>query len=208
MDPLYGNHYHLQNKVDDNYRGNMTDFSSSHSVWNNFFLSAGIPSNVANDYAVTFSQHRIRIDMLKEITKEILCDMGIIAMGDIIAILRHAKNLYTQDELKKGLASATSTLKPPAPVPIVSQKATVSRPVTTDRITQKKPIASGSSSNVNFSVRTKIQSRVSLDSGALTASNKRPLRSRISESLAKRLGPAPSDDRQGPRYKPFKKKKV
>lgn len=87
------NQYHASGKNSAN---------SSYLVWNNFFLAAGIPNTVANEYAVTFAQHRIQINMLKEINKEILLDMGIKAMGDIIAILRHAKDLCIQDELKSG----------------------------------------------------------------------------------------------------------
>lgn len=168
------------------------DASTTYPVWNNFFITAGIPSSVANEYAITFSQHRIRMDMLKDLTKEILYDLNIRAMGDVISILRHAKNLYTQDELKvtpKTIVTNTyntPTIKtPPAPPPTTT--------TTTAAKNYKQPI-------------NKIQSRVSLNSGALIASSslsspsqsfettssyhKRQNSSTISESLSKRLKPA------------------
>lgn len=47
-------------------------------------------------YAVTFSKNEIQLDMLSEIKKEYLVDMGITLMGHIIAILRHAKTVYEE----------------------------------------------------------------------------------------------------------------
>lgn len=67
--------------------------SSSSPDWVKFFTAAGIPSRYAAKYAVTFSEHRIQEDMLKDLNKEILSDMGIRTIGDVIAILRHAKEV-------------------------------------------------------------------------------------------------------------------
>lgn len=198
-DTNWNNIYSVIQKSD--HSGNMTDFSSSsHSVWNQFFLSAGIPDNVANEYAITFSQHRIRIDMLKEITKEILCDMGIRAMGDIIAILRHAKNLCRQDELKSNIATPSSALKSPIALTKSVSRPSPARPHITDRITQKPSVGTSSKAPINSGNQpsTRIQSRLSLSSGALTTSNRRPIPTSISDSLAKRLRPAPSDDAFNP----------
>lgn len=174
--------------------------ASSYDVWSNFFQLAGIPNSVAHDYAVTFSQHRIRIDMLKEITKDILIDMGIKAMGDIIAILRHAKNLCTQDELKSG-TSKTVTQTTITPLTNTGQLRHLSErtPITTSR----------TGSNISSLVGNKIQSRLNLSSGALvaaSANNGAPLQSgssfretnkrlstTLSSSMAKRLRPGPPD---------------
>ena len=194
---------------------------SSYEVWSNFFLSAGIPSNVVHDYAVTFSQHRIRIDMLKEITKDILLEMGIKAMGDIIAILRHAKSICTQDELKttgmvKQIPASTSMashIKSSANQSPSVTTITTPNSVTTKHLSQRMPITTNRSS-LNLApastssgpgTGTKIQSRLNMNSGALIASssslasahhisdsNKRS-NSSISNSLAKRLRPAPNE---------------
>lgn len=188
---------------------------SSFEVWNNFFLSAGIPANVAQDYAITFSQHRIRIDMLKEITKDILLDMGIKAMGDIIAILRQAKSICTQNELKPSglvkLSAATSTMAH------VNHKAPDQSTTTTannnsgasKQLSQRMPITTNRGSSLNLAPASssvggnKIQSRLNLSSGAVIASsssfannndNDNPnRRSTISNSLAKRLKPLPNE---------------
>ena len=61
------------------------------AAWLDFFSGAGLPIKVAENYAATFAEHRIRTNMLADLDKEYLREMGIQAMGDVIAILRHAK---------------------------------------------------------------------------------------------------------------------
>lgn len=230
-----GNHRHHHGQQQQSYED--TAVLSSFTVWSNFFLNAGIPASVAEEYALTFHQHRVRIDMLKEITKEILLDMGIKAMGDIIAILRHAKNVSAQDELKVGLGVKSSMSR----VNMISDDSTPAITTTTATITNSnnftatkhastRPslITSTNKSSVQSSNPSKIQSRVSSHSGALRTSghlmstgnhsdkknnpagltsgssrdisssatanssnNKRHQSSTISDSLAKRLCPAP-----------------
>lgn len=73
---------------------------NSAALWLKFFTAAGISHEQAENYAVTFSKNQIQFDMLPEINKEYLNDMGITLLGHIIAILRHAKTVYA-DEVKK-----------------------------------------------------------------------------------------------------------
>ncbi|RWS24248.1 uncharacterized protein B4U80_13247, partial [Leptotrombidium deliense] len=61
--------------------------------WVDFFKNSGLPEPAASKYAVIFSKHRIQFNMLKDLNKEILYDMGIRTIGDVIAILRHAKDV-------------------------------------------------------------------------------------------------------------------
>lgn len=61
--------------------------------WIKFFLDAGIPSFASSKYATLFYENRIQSNMLMDLDKDILKDMGISVIGDIIAILKHAKDV-------------------------------------------------------------------------------------------------------------------
>ncbi|BET01029.1 chromosome 19 open reading frame 47 [Nesidiocoris tenuis] len=80
--------------------------------WLKFFMSAGIQKDSAETYAVTFSKNQIHLDMLPEIKKEYLVDMGITLMGHIIAILRHAKTVHTEEVTKSTLSTDKSNSHP------------------------------------------------------------------------------------------------
>lgn len=81
--------------------------------WIKFFSSAGIPSRYAAKYAVIFNDHRIQEDMLKDLNKEILSDMGIKTMGDVIAIMRHAKEVDEEKDRNRVLSARTHSSDPP-----------------------------------------------------------------------------------------------
>ncbi|XP_050406739.1 uncharacterized protein C19orf47 [Patella vulgata] len=76
----------------------MASFASDNqtSYWLKFFTEAGIPAGDAANYAVTFTDNRIHKEMLLDLSKEYLKDMGISILGDIIAILKHAKTVNSQ----------------------------------------------------------------------------------------------------------------
>ena len=69
---------------------------SETSYWINFFTSSGIPAGDATHYAIIFCDNRITREMLLDLSKEYLTDMGISRLGDVIAILKHAKEVYNQ----------------------------------------------------------------------------------------------------------------
>lgn len=73
--------------------------------WKKFFVDSGLPAEVCENYAVVFSENRIRFDMLEELNKEILYDMGIKKLGDVISILRHAKEVHSNSYREKVFAT-------------------------------------------------------------------------------------------------------
>ena len=77
--------------------------------WKRFFIDAGLPSDIADNYAIIFTENRIRFDMLDELNKEILYDMKIKKMGDVISILRHAKEVHTNSYREKVFSTDDST---------------------------------------------------------------------------------------------------
>lgn len=85
----------------------MEKVPSSHT-WVKFFQDAGIPESLSTQYAVMFTDHRIQRDMLSELDRDILSDIGIKAVGDKMAILKHARFISEQskrDASSKELAS-------------------------------------------------------------------------------------------------------
>ena len=65
--------------------------------WLTFFKDAGVESSVSMKYAATFVQNSIGGDILEDLNKVHLQEMGITALGDIIRILKHAKRIVKED---------------------------------------------------------------------------------------------------------------
>ncbi|XP_019944191.1 uncharacterized protein C19orf47 homolog isoform X3 [Paralichthys olivaceus] len=78
------------------------------SEWIQFFKDAGIPAGLAVTYAVSFVDNRIQKNMLMDLSKDIMMDLGITVIGDIIAILKHAKQVYRQDMCKMATEAISS----------------------------------------------------------------------------------------------------
>uniref|UniRef100_A0A8C5LDY7 Uncharacterized protein C19orf47 homolog n=1 Tax=Jaculus jaculus TaxID=51337 RepID=A0A8C5LDY7_JACJA len=79
---------------------------SATSEWIQFFKEAGIPPGPAVNYAVMFVDNRIQKSMLLDLNKEIMNELGVTVVGDIIAILKHAKVVHRQDMCKAATESA------------------------------------------------------------------------------------------------------
>ncbi|KAM8986070.1 uncharacterized protein C19orf47 homolog [Ara ararauna] len=88
----------------------MASVTMATSEWIQFFKEAGIPPGPAISYAVMFVDNRIQKNMLMDLTKELMNELGITVVGDIIAILKHAKVVYRQEMCK----AATELLCPGA----------------------------------------------------------------------------------------------
>ncbi|XP_029923630.1 uncharacterized protein C19orf47 homolog isoform X2 [Myripristis murdjan] len=86
----------------------MASVTTATSEWIQFFKDAGIPAGLAVTYAVSFVDNRIQKTMLMDLSKEIMMDLGITVIGDIIAILKHAKQVYRQDMCKMATEAISS----------------------------------------------------------------------------------------------------
>lgn len=94
----------------------MVSVTMATSEWIQFFKEAGIPPGPAVNYAVMFVDNRIQKSMLLDLNKEIMNELGVTVVGDIIAILKHAKVVHRQDMCK----AATESV-PCSPSPVQSE---------------------------------------------------------------------------------------
>ncbi|KAM5297814.1 uncharacterized protein C19orf47 homolog isoform 2-T3 [Glossophaga mutica] len=92
----------------------MVSVTMATSEWIQFFKEAGIPPGPAVNYAVMFVDNRIQKSMLLDLNKEIMNELGVTVVGDIIAILKHAKVVHRQDMCKAATESVPCS---PSPLP-------------------------------------------------------------------------------------------
>jgi hypothetical protein len=77
-------------------------------TWVQFFKDASVPSQYVNTYALKFSENRIRFDMLGDLDRPLLAEMGITAIGDCLSILKHAKAINARIEERRKEFTTTS----------------------------------------------------------------------------------------------------
>ncbi|KYM93199.1 Uncharacterized protein C19orf47 like protein [Atta colombica] len=95
--------------------------ASLSAYWVKFFKGAGFSQDVATKHAVVFSNNRIKPDMLPDLDKPSLKEMGITLMGDMIAILRYAKKVVEETTCERFLVDSEDILPTP--------KVSVSKPI-------------------------------------------------------------------------------
>ena len=62
-------------------------------AWFKFFQDCNLPDTISRNYSILFSNNRMQVDMLNELTKELLHEIGICAIGDVLSILKHVKEM-------------------------------------------------------------------------------------------------------------------
>ncbi|XP_058808928.1 uncharacterized protein C19orf47 isoform X2 [Phymastichus coffea] len=83
--------------------------ASLSNYWVQFFKNAGFRTDVATKHALTFTNNRIQPDMLPDLDKPSLKEMGIALMGDMIAILRYAKKIVEETSCQTFLVNSEDT---------------------------------------------------------------------------------------------------
>lgn len=116
--------------------------TSLSAYWVKFFKGAGFPQDVATKHAVVFSNNRIKPDMLPDLDKPSLKEMGITLMGDMIAILRYAKKVVEETTCERFLVDTEDNIGTPKPIvkKVVSKAPvkTVASKLKSDAIATKK----------------------------------------------------------------------
>lgn len=74
----------------------MLKTASEYSKWIKFFKDASIPPEYVETYAKKFAENRIRFDLLADLDRPLLNEMGITAIGDCLSILKHAKSISSK----------------------------------------------------------------------------------------------------------------
>ncbi|KAG0720982.1 hypothetical protein GWK47_047356 [Chionoecetes opilio] len=141
---------------------------SDTSIWLKFFTEAGIPAGEATNYAIIFTDNRIKTDMLLDLNREYLRDMDITVMGDVIAILKHAKVFSGQLSRQKVLQI---TPVPPVQHETPAPTTTLKKSTPATRMLEhyvRKEVPPPSPPSANTSLSQSLSSR-------LSAGTKRPL---------------------------------
>jgi hypothetical protein len=155
------------------------------TTWVQFFKDAAIPNQFANVYANKFSENRIRFDMLIDLDRALLNELGISAIGDCLSILKHAKavNSKVEENKKELLYTPTNKSSESQLNELVKKKSDVVKRVI-ESFSSNIPTEISTSSTVKTSLQDTLSpsknSPVTLASNPSTSST-------LSQNLASRL---------------------
>uniref|UniRef100_A0A1I7V2V2 SAM domain-containing protein n=1 Tax=Caenorhabditis tropicalis TaxID=1561998 RepID=A0A1I7V2V2_9PELO len=93
-------------------------------AWTQFFVRAGIPKDIAQKYAKSFHNNRITKEMLPELDKSTLSELGVTAIGDQLCILRRIK--AAKSAIERGNDDDLDEIE--APQKAVSQRTKITGP--------------------------------------------------------------------------------
>ena len=106
--------------------------------WKSFFCGAGLQEDIASNYAIIFYNNRIKFEFLPDLDKDYLKDMDITIIGDIMAILKHAKDYQTSSPKKpeqKNIAKSQENSRKNNPQPKKSRD--IKRNISQEDLTEK-----------------------------------------------------------------------
>uniref|UniRef100_A0A0X3P2Y9 Uncharacterized protein C19orf47 homolog n=1 Tax=Schistocephalus solidus TaxID=70667 RepID=A0A0X3P2Y9_SCHSO len=82
------------------------------AYWTTIFTDAGLPHGISQKYAHLFVENRMTTKLLPFLDKDLLKEIGITAVGDIIAILQHCKKVKHEEPTKLKAAVTVSSTTP------------------------------------------------------------------------------------------------
>ncbi|KAF8384944.1 hypothetical protein PRIPAC_74086 [Pristionchus pacificus] len=100
------------------------------SEWARFFTLAGIPDGIASKYAKSFSANRVTREMVADLDKETLVELGITAVGDQLAVMRRVKAVAAMEKAGSGspkkatVTAPTRSIRAPIAAPSMDERFT------------------------------------------------------------------------------------
>ncbi|GMS80415.1 hypothetical protein PENTCL1PPCAC_2590 [Pristionchus entomophagus] len=101
------------------------------SEWARFFTLASIPDGIAARYAASFAKNRVTREMLGDLDKETLIDLGVTTVGDQIAIMKRVKAVAAMEKVGSGQIKKNTVTVPSSR----SSRPPISAPSMDDRFT-------------------------------------------------------------------------
>nr|CDS29475.1 Sterile alpha motif type [Hymenolepis microstoma] len=89
------------------------------SFWAKFFRDAGLSADLSVKYSMIFVENRMTLQHLLHLTKDLLREMGITAVGDIITIIQHIKSVDIEKLSEAQISSVVSSTTQNSEKPII-----------------------------------------------------------------------------------------